>query len=152
MSVAATVNQSICSKQTSEEIMYVSTRTRREKYLISKEELIRPEDIHVEIKNSETQSNLQKADEQEDIDLINTDSAYQRIFLREYNRAQVITLRIMTTKRYEGLEWLRPLKKSSLRNEGSRPEFFSRNSVKIWKRPWICPGFSPRNCKIQKPF
>ena len=77
LSVAATVNQSICSKQTSEEIMYVSTRTRREKYLISKEELIRPEDIHVEIKNSETQSNLQKADEQEDIDLSNTDSAYQ---------------------------------------------------------------------------
>ena len=77
MSVAATVNQSICSKQTSEEIMYVSTRTRREKYLISKEELIRPEDIHVEIKNSETQSNLQKADEQEDIDLSNTDSADQ---------------------------------------------------------------------------
>ena len=77
MSVAATVNQSICSKQTSEEIMYVSTRTRRENYLISKEELIRPEDIHVEIKNSETQSNLQKADEQEDIDLSNTDSAYQ---------------------------------------------------------------------------
>lgn len=77
LSVAATVNQSICSKQTSEEIMYVSTRTRREKYLISKEELIRPEDIHVEIKNSETQSNLQKADEQEDIDLSNTDSADQ---------------------------------------------------------------------------
>lgn len=77
LSVAATVNQSICSKQTSEEIMYVSTRTRREKYLISKEELIRPEDIHVEIKNSETQSNLQKADEQEDIDLSNTDSAHQ---------------------------------------------------------------------------
>ena len=77
MSVAATVNQSICSKQTSEEIMYVSTRTRREKYLIGKEELIRPEDIHVEIKNSETQSNLQKADEQEDIDLSNTDSADQ---------------------------------------------------------------------------
>ena len=77
MSVAATVNQSICSKQTSEE-MYVSTRTRREKYLIGKEELIRPEDIHVEIKNSETQSNLQmKADEQEDIDLSNTDSACQ---------------------------------------------------------------------------
>ena len=77
LSVAATVNQSICSKQTSEDIMYVNTRTRREKYLISKEELIRPEDIHVEIKNSETQSNLQKADEQEDIDLSNTDSADQ---------------------------------------------------------------------------
>ena len=77
LSVEATVNQSICSNQTSEEIMYVSTRTRREKYLISKEELIRPEDIHVEIKNSETQSNLQKADEQGDIDLSNTDSAHQ---------------------------------------------------------------------------
>lgn len=76
MSVAATVNQSICSKQTSEE-MYVSTRTRREKYISRNEELIRPEDIHVEIKNSETHGNMQKADEQEDIDLGNTDSAYQ---------------------------------------------------------------------------
>ena len=57
--------------------MYVSTRTRREKYLISKEELICPEDIHVEIKNSETHGNMQKADEQEDIDLSNTDSSYQ---------------------------------------------------------------------------
>ena len=78
MSVAATVNQSICSKQTSEE-MYVSTRTRREKYISRNEELIRPEDIQVEIKNSETQSNLQKADEQEDTDFLvsNTDSAYQ---------------------------------------------------------------------------
>ena len=76
LSVAATVNQSICSKQTSEE-MYVSTRTRREKYISRNEELIRPEDIHVEIKNSETHGNMQKADEQEDIDLGNTDSAYQ---------------------------------------------------------------------------
>ena len=78
LSVAATVNQSICSKQTSEE-MYVSTRTRREKYISRNEELIRPEDIQVEIKNSETQSNLQKADEQEDTDFLvsNTDSAYQ---------------------------------------------------------------------------
>lgn len=76
MSVAATVNQSICSKQTSEE-MYVSIRTRREKYISRNEELIRPEDIHVEIKNSETHGNMQKADEQEDIDLGNTDSAYQ---------------------------------------------------------------------------
>ena len=78
MSVAATVNQSICSNQTSEE-MYVSTRTRREKYISRNEELIRPEDIQVEIKNSETQSNLQKADEQEDTDFLvsNTDSAYQ---------------------------------------------------------------------------
>ena len=76
LSVAATVNQSICSKQTSEE-MYVSIRTRREKYISRNEELIRPEDIHVEIKNSETHGNMQKADEQEDIDLGNTDSAYQ---------------------------------------------------------------------------
>ena len=76
LSVAATVNQSICSKQTSEE-MYVSTRTRREKYVSRNEELIRPEDIHVEIKNNETHGNMQKADEQEDIDLGNTDSAYQ---------------------------------------------------------------------------
>ena len=78
LSVAATVYQSICSNQTSEE-MYVSTRTRREKYISRNEELIRPEDIQVEIKNSETQSNLQKADEQEDTDFLvsNTDSAYQ---------------------------------------------------------------------------
>ena len=77
MSVEATVNQSICSNQTSEE-MYVSTRTPQEKYFNSKGELIRPADIHVEIiKNSETHGNLQKADEQEDIDLSNTDSAYQ---------------------------------------------------------------------------
>ena len=76
LSVEATVNQSICSNQTSEE-MYVSTRTPREKYFSSKGELIRPEDIHVEIENSETHGNLQKADEQEDIDLSNTDSAYQ---------------------------------------------------------------------------
>ena len=76
LSVAATVNQSICSNQTSEE-MYVSNRTRREKYISRNEELIRPEDIDVEINNSETHGNLQKADEQEDIDLSNTDSAYQ---------------------------------------------------------------------------
>ena len=76
LSVEATVNQSICSNQTSEE-MYVSTRTPQEKYFSSKGELIRPADIHVEIKNSETHGNLQKADEQEDIDLSNTDSAYQ---------------------------------------------------------------------------
>lgn len=76
LSVEATVNQSICSNQTSEE-MYVSTRTPQEKYFSSKGELIRPADIHVEIKNSETHGNLQKTDEQEDIDLSNTDSAYQ---------------------------------------------------------------------------
>lgn len=76
LSVVATVNQSICSKQTSEE-MYGSTRTRRGRYLSSKEELICPEVIHVEIKNCETHGNFQKADEQEDIDLSNTDSANQ---------------------------------------------------------------------------
>ena len=134
--------------------MYVSTRTRREKYLISKEELIRPEDIHVEIKNSETHGNLQKADEQEDIDLSNTDSAYQcedipeRIQQSLSNKtADHDDQKVRRIGIVEATE-----KESSLRNEGNRPEFFSRNSVKVWKRPWICPGFSPRNCKIQKPF